>query len=284
MENEQIVCWFSGGITSAIACKIAIDLYKLDNCRLIFIDTKNEHLDTYRFLKECEIWYGKKIGIITNENYNSIDEVWYKFKQLNTAHGAICSSELKRAVRLKFQKENKYKHQVFGFDINESKRAKAMKLNYSNASPIFTLLLYGYEKKDCFEILKNANIEPPEMYKKGYHNNNCGKTLCIQGGIGYWQKAKIEEPEKFDKMAKIEHELTNLKGKPVTMLKDQSKKAKKSGNQLVFLKKHPDYPEIKCINDMKGRKVEPLIECNGFCYTNDLIKRSPTELEINFTD
>ena len=38
--NKDIVCWWSGGVTSAVACKIAIDLYGLENCRFIFIDTK----------------------------------------------------------------------------------------------------------------------------------------------------------------------------------------------------------------------------------------------------
>jgi hypothetical protein len=89
-------------------------------------------------------------------------------------------------------------------------------------------------------------------------------------------------PDKFDKMAKTEHELTDRKGKPVTMLKDQSNAAKKSGNTLVFLKKHPDYPELKSIDEMPECKVEPLKECNGFCGVNDLAPRSKTEQEINF--
>ena len=40
---EKIIGWWSGGITSAVACKIAIDMYGVDNCRIIMIDTKNEH-------------------------------------------------------------------------------------------------------------------------------------------------------------------------------------------------------------------------------------------------
>jgi hypothetical protein len=31
-----------------------------------------------------------------------------------------------------------------------------------------------------------------------------------------------------------------------------------------------------------SKKVEPLFECNGFCGTNDLNKRSETEKEINY--
>lgn len=66
-------------------------------------------------------------------------------------------------------------------------------------------------------------------------------------------------------MAKREHEITDLKGKPVTVCKDQSNEAKKTGRFNVFLLPHPDYPEYKDLSMMKGRQPEPLIECNGFC-------------------
>jgi len=49
----------------------------------------------------------------------------------------------------------------------------------------------------------------------------------------------------------------------------------------VFLKPHPDYPEIKDISMMKGLEPKPLFECNGLCGINDLEKRSETEGEIN---
>ena len=79
----------------------------------------------------------------------------------------------------------------------------------------------------------------------------------------------------------IIHKLTDLKGSAVTMLKDQSKKAKESGNILVFLNKHPDYPNLKCLDDMKGRDLKPLMECNGFCGTNDLNDKNITQEELN---
>lgn len=53
MENKKIICWWSGGITSAVACKTALDLFKDKNkCRVIMIDTGNEDEDTYRFNKQ----------------------------------------------------------------------------------------------------------------------------------------------------------------------------------------------------------------------------------------
>jgi 3'-phosphoadenosine 5'-phosphosulfate sulfotransferase (PAPS reductase)/FAD synthetase len=277
--SNKIIAWWSGGVTSAVACKLAIDLYGKDNVEVIFIDTKNEHPDTYRFKTDCQNWYGVLIGSITGlgDKYKSIEDVWIKHKSLNVANGAICSGTLKRDVRKKWQKDKEYKHQVFGFDMDEPKRARSMKLNNPDVKAIFPLLMYGLSKKDCIKMIEDDGIEVPEMYKLGFHNNNCFNTGCVQGGIGYWQKMKRDFPDKFDKMAEMEHKLTDLKGKPVTMLKDQSK-----GGGLVFLKPHPDYPTIKDISLMKGREPKPLMECNGFCGINDLEERIETENEINY--
>jgi 3'-phosphoadenosine 5'-phosphosulfate sulfotransferase (PAPS reductase)/FAD synthetase len=278
MKNK-IICWWSGGITSAVACFMAINIFGKENCRVIFIDTKNEDKDTYRFMKDCEKWYGITIETITNEKYSTIQEVWRSFKSLNVSFGAICSSELKREVRKEWQRNNNYKYQVFGFDIDEPKRAKGMTTNYPKAKAIYPLLMFGTTKKECIKIVEEQNIEVPMMYKLGFHNNNCFSTGCVQGGIGYWQKMQKDFPKKFEAMANMEHELTDKKGVPVTMLKDQSK-----NGGLLFLKPLKDYPEIKDISMKKGREVKPLLECNGFCGVNDLEVRNETEKEINFAD
>lgn len=275
--SEKIIGWWSGGITSAVACKIGIDLYGKENVRIIFIDTKNEDEDTYRFMQDCSDWYGIEIETITSTKHRSIQDVWRRYKALNNAKGAVCSSELKRQVRETWEKTNDWKHQIFGFELDEYKRAKGMVLNHSQTRPLFPLMMYGFSKKDCIKIVQNVNIEVPNMYTLGFLNNNCFKTGCVQGGIGYWQKMKRDFPEKFNTMAEMEHELTDLKGKPITMLKDQSK-----GGGLVFLKPHIDYPEMKDISMMKGREPKPLFDCNGMCGINDLDKRSETEQEINY--
>lgn len=282
---NDIICWWSGGITSAVACKIAIDMYGRDRCLVLMIDTCNEHEDTYRFKTDCEKWYGLPIETITRigSDYQKIQDVWFKFKSLNVASGAICSSELKREVRIKWQKENTFAHQVFGFDIDEPKRAKAMTLNYPDAKGIYPLLMHGLSKDTCIAYVQDVGITVPSAYSLGFHNNNCLKTGCVQGGIGYWQKMERDFNEKFQTMALIEHQLTDLAGKPVTMNKDQSKAAKKSGLFQVFLLPHPDYPDRKCLADMKGVPPKPLFECNGFgCAVNDLEKPNKTMNEINY--
>ena len=283
---EKIIAWWSGGVTSTVTCKLCIDLYGLENVRIIFMDTFNEDYDTYRFKKDCEKWYGKEIETVTRigKKYENIQEVWYKHKSLNVAGGAICSSELKRELRKEWEKENEFEYQAFGFDLDEVRRVKSMVNNYrKTAKPIFPLLMFGYTKKDCVELLLNEGLRLPNAYELGFLNNNCLKTMCVQGGIGYWQKVKRDFPQKFDDMAKVEHDLTDLKGKPVTMCKDQSKEAKDSDNELVFLKPHPNYPNVKDISMMKGREPKPLMDCNGLgCAIDEMEDRNPTEKEINY--
>lgn len=250
------------------------------------LDTKNEHDDTYRFLSDCERWYGLEIERISSNNYLNIEETWFKHLSLNTANGAICSYMLKRKVREEWQNENKYKHQVFGFeyDKKEINRANSLSLNHPKTFPLFPLIDKKLTKNDCIRYVQNAEISIPLAYKLGFKNNNCLKTGCVQGGIGYWKKIQAEMPDLFYKMAKVEHDISRIKGKPITMMKDQSIKAKESGNNLVFLIKNPDFPMNKCLDEMKGRKVNPLQECNGFCGINELNIQSKTELELNFSN
>ncbi len=269
--ERPVIAWWSGGITSAVTCKLCVDWFGADNVRIIFIDTGNEGDDIYQFKDQCSKWYGKYIETISQTKYRDIRHIWYQFQSLNVATGAICSTHLKRAVRDEFQRNNLFSYQAFGYDVDEIPRARAMKLNYPDINPIFPLIASILTKKDCLKIITKANdlflrITIPQSYLLGYGNNNCMKTMCVQGGVGYWQKVRVDFPDKFMAMAKVEHDLTDMKGEPVTMLKDQSK-----GGGLVFLVPHPKYPDIKDISMMEGRPPKPLIDCNGFCGTNDLI-------------
>lgn len=261
MKNK-VLGWWSGGVASALAVYYALQIFK--NVEIIFIDTKNEHPDTYRFLNDCAKLYGQDIKIISNPKYNSIEEVWFMKKSLNVATGAICSTELKRNVREEYQNLKTDYAQIFGFDITERKRHINMRNNYPDLNVISPLIDYNMTKSQVIATFKDFDVDLPIPYKLGYRNNNCFQTGCVQGGIGYWQKIKREEPEKFKAMADREHALTNLKGQPVTMLKDRTEG--KKGDRL-FLLPHPDYPNLKDISMMKGREPEPLLECTGFCKT-----------------
>jgi len=53
--------WFSCGITSAVACKMAVEQYGKENVKLFYIGIESAHADNDRFISECEKWMGVKV-------------------------------------------------------------------------------------------------------------------------------------------------------------------------------------------------------------------------------
>lgn len=61
--------------------------------------------------------------------------------------------------------------------------------------------------------LAESRIELPAMYKLGYSNANC--VGCVKGGMGYWNKIRVDFPEIFKRTAELERKAghTCIKGK-----------------------------------------------------------------------
>jgi hypothetical protein len=54
-------------------------------------------------------------------------------------------------------------------------------------------------------MLDNIGLKRPAMYDLGYPNNNC--IGCVKGGMGYWNKIRVDFPEVFESRAKLERKL-----------------------------------------------------------------------------
>jgi len=233
---SRIICWFSCGAASAVATKLALSMVNKEQELIIaYTEVKEEHPDNKRFLADCEQWFGQKIEILGNDFYDrSIYRVFEK-NYIRTPKGAPCTRALKKQIRQRFEKSTD--RQVFGYTAEEQARLDRF-IDANNDVNIWTPLIdKGLGKEDCLAMLKNANIELPVMYKLGYHNNNC--IGCVKGGMGYWNKIKIDFPENFDRMAKLE------RFKSQTIFKDR---------YLDELKPTDgNYPQ------------EPNIECSIFC-------------------
>jgi PP-loop superfamily ATP-utilizing enzyme len=236
MARTRIVCWFSCGAASAVATKLAIaeNAGKLPLV-IAYTEVKEEHPDNKRFLKECENWFGQEILILGNDKYErSIYKVFEK-QFIKTPKGSPCTRTLKKFVRQKFEQVTD--RQVFGYTAEEQDRLDRF-IDANNDVDIWTPLIdKGLGKEDCLAMLQNANIELPMMYKLGYSNNNC--IGCVKGGMGYWNKIKVDFPEHFDRMAKLE----------------------RFKQQKIFKDRYLD--ELKP-ND-GNYPSEPNIECSIFC-------------------
>ena len=216
-EESRVLAWWSGGVASAIACKIALETYK--NVFVAFCDTGIEHPDTYRFMADFEKALGVKVHKFKSDRFSEPEDVWFSNNYLNTAGGAPCSSRLKADVRIKQVQDldNDY-CQIFGFDYcsKEINRANNMSKNHPELNPKYPLIDNKITREGLFREISKLGIEPPITYKH-FLNNNCigaedsEKGGCIQGGIGYWKKIKDLYPLKFERMARNEVILTDRK-------------------------------------------------------------------------
>lgn len=201
----MIISWFSGGCTSAVACKIAIETYGKDNVHLVYIETGSHHEDHPRFLADCERWYDKKIEAIRSTKYSSVIDAVTKIKFLNSPYGASCTRVLKKAVRVAYEIQHpEITHQVWGFEFNqkEMNRASRIKDTIPQYEHLFPLIERKITKEGALLLLEEAVIEFPAMYRLGYTNSNC--LGCIKGGKAYWNKIRIDFPEIFAEMAAVE--------------------------------------------------------------------------------
>jgi len=214
MQNSGfIIAWWSAGITSAVACKMALEMY--ENVELYYIEINSAHSDNERFRKDCEKWYGKKMHSISSSECKNQFEVIEKTGAVNTPQGAPCTKILKKEVRFELERLHEISlfnnftilNQVWGFEYlpKEINRAIRHGQQYPNTNPLFPLIEKGLDKNECAGLLINAGIELPEMYKLGYSNNNC--IGCVKGGKGYWNKIRKDFPFTFERMKLLERKV-----------------------------------------------------------------------------
>ena len=199
----SILGWFSCGVTSAIACKMAVDKFG-DDVDLWYLETGASHPDNARFIADCEKWYGKQIKTARSNKFLSPLDVARK-ELFNTPHGSPCTNYLKKEVRKKVEKNYFMPFSVFGFEYTVHEVNRALRWTEQHHKRVyFPLIEKRLTKEDCLLLLKKAKIELPAMYKLGYHNNNC--IGCFKGGMGYWNKIRKDFPDVFEATAKLERE------------------------------------------------------------------------------
>ena len=240
MKKNDAVVWFSCGAASAVAGKIAIKKYgkKVD---IVYCDTGGEHKSNYKFLKDCQDWYGKKIHILKNKDYVDHFDIFRKKKFITNRYGfAYCTHELKMKLREKAGYCDSIN--IFGYTLEETKRAKKLKETNIDMLCEFPLIDSNLSKDDALGIIWKSEIDLPKMYDLGYNHNNC--IGCVKGGMGYWNKIRKDFPKHFKKMSKIEKEIG------VTVLRHQS--GEKKGERMYLddlpenVGRFSDEPSISC--------------------------------------
>jgi len=246
--QDLIVVWFSCGAASAVAAKKTIEKFGGSNeIKIVNNPVAEEDADNRRFLKDVEIWLGRKIEIATNSKYPSCSavEVWKDRKFMSSPQGAPCTMELKKHARQQWEANNKPDWHVLGFTYDEINRYERFVLTERpNTLPV--LIDQKISKQRCFEILAAADIELPRVYRLGYPNANY--IGCVKANSPtYWNHVRKHHPDVFEARAAQSREI--------------GAKLARVNNKRIFLDElHPR---------QKGRPMKQFsLDCGIFCEEN----------------
>ena len=199
------VAWFSAGVSSAVATRLAID--EIDE--ILYTHINDQHPDTMRFVRESEAWFGKPVTILQSEKADVETAVRTAGGKgyINGVAGASCTRSLKRRVRQEWEQAHPGRPTTYfwGMDANEAHRAERVLETMPEFNHRFPLIEQKIGKAEAHEILRASGIQRPAMYELGYHNNNC--VGCVKGGMGYWNKIRIDFPQVFQSRANLEREV-----------------------------------------------------------------------------
>ena len=245
IKGKHIAVWFSCGAASAVAAKLTLEKYGSTNkVSIVNNPIKEEHEDNQRFLKDVEKWLAHPIEFATRSKYpdQSCEDVWEDRRFMSGIAGAPCTLELKKKARQEWENINNPDYTVLGFTSEEGHRADRFRLTERDTL-LTPLIDANYDKQACFDVLVNAGIELPAIYKLGYPNANC--IGCVKATSStYWNLVRETFPDVFESRMKqsrdIGAKLAYYKGK------------------RIFLDELP--------SDAKGHKLKDYdFECGLFC-------------------
>lgn len=208
--------WYSDGAASAVAAKLAVEKYG-DRCEVVKCDTTaDEHADNLRFRRDVEAWIGREVVLVRSEKYATVDEVFEKRRYMAGVAGAICTTELKKLVRMAYQRDDDV--HVFGYTVDETARAEMFEANNPELTCDWILRDNFIRKQDCYRLLKEAGIALPVMYALGFEHNNC--LGCVKAtSPTYWNRVRKLFPDVFQRRAEQSREigvrLTRVQGRRI---------------------------------------------------------------------
>jgi 3'-phosphoadenosine 5'-phosphosulfate sulfotransferase (PAPS reductase)/FAD synthetase len=204
MTTQRTVAWFSCGAASAVATLLAA-IKSGGDIEAVYCRVVEEHEDNLRFLDDFTRVTGIPVKTITNKTHQgSIYNVFGRRGYIKNQYGAPCTMILKKDMRKAYQRPGDI--QVFGYTVDEQQRADDFLDSNNDVRESFPLIDNKINKQDCYRYVRDTlGIELPAMYRLGYGNNNC--IGCVKGGMGYWNKIRVDFPMRFNQMAQLERKL-----------------------------------------------------------------------------
>lgn len=214
--NEIAVVGFSGGVTSAWAAGWALRTWPKEQVVFLFHDTKEEHPDTYRFIREMA--ERLEHPVTEQSDGRSVTQVFADENAIANNRMAFCSRILKAEQRDKYfaklRKDGAVNiTNILGFSAIEWQRVQraTMRAEQAGYGVRFPLIESNVSKQAAADWCIAQGVKPPEMYRWSEHANCVG---CVRGGKAYWLAVAQNDPLVFEQRAALEEEYGH------TILKD----------------------------------------------------------------
>lgn len=215
---------FSTGLSSALTVERVLRRYA--DIEIIFMDTKIEDADNYRFMEDCRRRWSIPITVLADGR--TPYEVAKDQSIIPNQKIAPCTFRLKieiftAYVQEQYKSENPTIH--IGYDYTELHRIPATEKNYQALGwkVDFPLLWKPYELRRYSDVVRHDwGIEPPLMYALGYTHANCGGA-CVKQGMGDWIRTLINFPDRYKQAEEWEQEMRkHPKRMNYAILRDQT--------------------------------------------------------------
>lgn len=199
---------FSTGLSSALTVERALTRYGKEATEVVFMDTKMEDDDNYRFMNDCKARWGIPITILCEGR--TPYEVSRSENVIPNSLIAPCSFRLKIEIFRKYIATLEKPVTIhIGYDAQEMHRIPKTEQNYKSLGyeVDFPLLWLPTEKRKYTDVVRDDwGIEPPRMYALGYTHANCS-GLCVKQGQGDWIRTLINFPERYAQVETWEQEM-----------------------------------------------------------------------------
>lgn len=207
-RSLRVVVGFSGGVTSAWCAGWALRTYPRDQVILLWHDTREEHPDTYRFLREMALALG--MPITERSDGRSVTQLFRDEGMLGNGQNTMCSRVLKAEQGSAFVAELRAAGhdviKVIGYSAGEPLRVARM-VGHCAAAGIgvrFPVIEERVTKQACADWCQCAmGVRPSAQYEHFEHANCLG---CVKGGRAYWLRTREIHPDVFEQRAGLEEE------------------------------------------------------------------------------